>query len=351
MQETMNTTPFEINMAEQPAALRAIAATKLDGDIVQALQNPWERVIFTGMGSSHYVTHPIWRHLVAHGLPAWNVDSGVLLDSTGLLNDKTLLVATSQSGASGEVVALLNQRKAGQLRCGYVLGITANDASPLARQADGFVNIRSGDEATVSTKSYLNSLATLFSLRGSLLGPSGKEQENTEQQILAAADATERLLQSLDVRALAQQAIAGQGFRLAAVGKGSDVATALYAALITKEASKVAIEGYAGGEFRHGPFELAGPGLTTFVYGLNRALPDAGLVKLAKDVAATGAQVVAVGDHRLEQAQHIDVAGGDEFVRLVLGAVVAQKIAVEVAKANAVVPGAFAYGRKVTTSL
>ena len=342
-----NNTPFEINMAEQAAALRGIASRKIDGEITQALQGPWERVVFTGMGSSHYVSHPLWRQLAARGVAAWNIDSGVLLDSTELLNEKTLLVATSQSGASGEVVELLNQRKAGQWRCGYLLGITANASSPLAREADAFVNIQSGDEATVSTKSYLNSLATLLSLQSAWLGAA---QDSAEQRILAAADATEQLLQSLDVRAMAQQAIASPGFRLAAVAKGSDVATALYAALITKEASKVAIEGYAGGEFRHGPFELAGAGLTTFVYGLNRAVPDAGLIKLAKDILATGAQVIAVGDQGLEGAQPIQVAGGDEFVRLVLGAVVAQKIAVEIARANAVVPGAFAYGRKVTTA-
>lgn len=342
-----NNTPFEINMAEQAAALRGIASRKIAGEITRALQGPWERVVFTGMGSSHYVSHPLWRQLTARGVAAWNIDSGVLLDSTALLNEKTLLIATSQSGASGEVVELLNQRKAGQWRCGYLLGITANGASPLAREADAFVNIESGDEATVSTKSYLNSLATLQSLRSAWLG---QAQDSSEQQILAAADATEQLLQSLDVSALAQQSIATPSFRLAAVAKGSDVATALYAALITKEASKVAIEGYAGGEFRHGPFELAGAGLTTFIYGLNRAVPDAGLIKLAKDILATGAQVVAVGDQGLEGAQQLSVAGGDEFVRLVLGAVVAQKIAVEIAKANAVEPGAFAYGRKVTTA-
>jgi glucosamine--fructose-6-phosphate aminotransferase (isomerizing) len=343
----MNNTPFEINMAEQAAALRGIASRKIDGEITRALQRKWERVVFTGMGSSHYATHPLWSQVVAHGVAAWNVDSGVLLDNTQLLTEKTLVVATSQSGASGEVVELLNQRKAGQWRCGYLLGITANDASPLAREADAFANIASGDEATVSTKSYLNSLATLLSLQSSLLGSA---QDNSEQRILAAADVTEKMLASLDVSALAQQAIASNGFRLAAVAKGSDVATALYAALITKEASKVAIEGYAGGEFRHGPFELAGSGLTTFIYGLDSAVPDVGLIKLAKDILATGAQVVAVGDQGLEGARQIQVAGGDEFVRLVLGAVVAQKIAVEIAKANAVVPGAFAYGRKVTTA-
>jgi glucosamine--fructose-6-phosphate aminotransferase (isomerizing) len=191
-------------------------------------------------------------------------------------------------------------------------------------------------------------LATLHSLRNSLVAAAPDE---TERDILDAADATQLVLQSLDVSAIASQSIANERFRLAAVAKGSDLATALYAALITKEASKVAIEGYAGGEFRHGPFELAGAGLTTFVYGLNRQTPDAGLVKLAKDVLATGAQVVAIGDQGIDGAKSIPVAGQNEFTRLVLGAVVAQKIAVETARANAVVPGAFAYGRKVTTSL
>lgn len=344
----MNKTPFEINMDEQPEALRAIAARKIDSEIRQALHKKWDRIVFTGMGSSHYVTHPIWRQLVAQGLPAWNMDSGVLLDCPHLVTKDTLLIATSQSGASGEIVELLNQRKSGHMACGYVLGITANDASPLAREADGYINIHSGDEATVSTKSYLNSLATLHSLRSVW---QGTDAGDAEKDIVDAADATQAVLHALDVGALASQVIASARFRLAAVAKGSDIATALYAALITKEASKVAIEGYTGGEFRHGPFELAGAGLTTFVYGLNHQTPDAGLVKLAQDILATGARVVAVGDQVIEGAQAIHIASQNEFVRLVLGAVVAQKIAVETARANAVVPGAFAYGRKVTTAL
>lgn len=339
-------TPFELNISEQPSAMRAIAGRKIDSELCGVLKRNWERIIFTGMGSSHYVAHPLWRHLVAHGLPAWNIDSGLLLDSDELVTPKTLLIATSQSGASGEIIELLSRRYSGTLHAGYVLGITANNESPLAKLSDGFVNICSGDEATVSTKSYLNSLSTLHSLREHF---ASCDEVDTEADILDAADNIQALLETIDVEGIAKRAIAPANYRLATLAKGSDVATAFYAALITKESSKVAIEGYAGGEFRHGPFELAGPGLTTFIYGINRQTPDIPLQKLMKDVLKTGANVVSIGDDALTDASLIDVNSANEFCRLAVGAVVAQRVAVEMARANGVEPGAFAYGSKVTS--
>lgn len=342
----MNKTPFELNMDEQPDALRKVASVGLQSEIAQVLRRKWDRIVFTGMGSSLFAAHPIWQYLASKGIPAWNVDAGVLVDCPGLLNPETLVIAISQSGGSGEIVELLDRRSEKYVSCGYVLGITSNAQSSLATRADGYVDILSGDEATVSTKSYLNTLATLHKMRDLLLGG---EVVSTEKETLQVAQTVEVTLAMNGAEAVAVKSIANAWYRLAAVARGADIATATYAALITKEAAKVAIEGYAGGEFRHGPLELAGPGMTAFFYGVD-SNHDGVLQRLIRDTKATGADVVTIGDQSIEGATNLHAECSNELTRLATGAVVSQQIAVALARANSVEPGAFIYGRKVTAS-
>ncbi|MDR8236065.1 glutamine--fructose-6-phosphate aminotransferase, partial [Acinetobacter baumannii] len=88
---------------------------------------------------------PVERALIAAGLPVWRVDAGRLLDMPELVTDNTLLWATSQSGMSGEIVALLKQGK----RPKTLIGLTNDENSELGQQADILITLKSGDEATV----------------------------------------------------------------------------------------------------------------------------------------------------------------------------------------------------------
>jgi len=150
----MTATPFELDIAAQADALLAFADAPVPSGLDRLADPVVDRIVFTGMGSSHFAALPTWRLLVAAGLPAWWVDTATLLDTPQLVSGTTLLVATSQSGASGEVVAALDA-----LTPRLTVGITNDTGSPLARHCDVLVPLHSGSEATVSTKSYLNTLA------------------------------------------------------------------------------------------------------------------------------------------------------------------------------------------------
>lgn len=340
-------TPFEEDILEQPAALRRIAEAGPVPEIV-SLDRPWERVVFTGMGSSHFASIPTWRAAIRAGHDAWRIDAGELLDTPELLTPDTLLIATSQSGASGEVVELLDRLKSGELRAGFVAGIAAYPASPLARQSDLYLPLLSGEEATVSTKSYLNTLAMHRRIAAVL---AAEDRALAEADIAAAADDVEAQLARGVDDGLAARVLSPARPRLAAVGKRDDAATAQLAGLITKESSKVAIEGYVGGQFRHGPFELAGPGMTAFLYGAYASDADESTTRLALDLVDSGADVVLIGDLQVDGATTFRTPDGSTLSRLATGAVVAELVAVDLARANGVVPGAFAFGSKITTTL
>lgn len=344
----ITTTPFEQDMLAQPDALRTLANAPVPTGLQAIAGGSWGRTIFTGMGSSHFASLPSWRSLASAGRTAWTIDTGQLLDVPGMLTPDTLLVITSQSGASGEVVELLKVFARGSARPGAVIGITADETSPLAGGADVVVPLHCGPEATVSTKSYLNSLLAQAHV---VAAATGGNHAALASDALRIADVVAGQLRSRSVQEIAAAALSHDRPRLAAVGKGAAAATSQFAGLITKESAKLAIEGYVGGQFRHGPFELAGPGLTVFVYGATAGTVDPQTEQLARDVLATGADVVLVGDVELPGASTVPAPGATELEGLMTGAVAAQLVAVDLARANGTVPGAFAFGSKITTAL
>ncbi|MFJ6988679.1 MULTISPECIES: SIS domain-containing protein [unclassified Streptomyces] len=342
----MTLSPFEQDIIDQPGALRDFA--RAEPDAVPPLLLPehrerYDRIVLTGMGSSHFAALPTWRSLVSLGHTAWWADAGQLLDSPGLVTDTTLLVATSQSGNSAEIAALLDLYRASP-RPRTIIGITNDHNSALATAADAVIDLRSGAEATVSTKSYLNTLAAHQQLLNTLSG-----HGNNPDAVTAAARTVEHLDPGPAVTDLAR--CAADTPRIAFIGNQDQAATALYAGLITKEAAKVPAEGYIGGQFRHGPMELAGPGLTAVLFGAWADDRSASLRTLAADLVASGSDVTLVGDLVQHGARTIEVPRPDALTELATSAVVAQHIAVHIARARGIEPGAFTYGSKITTAL
>ena len=150
---------------------------------------------------------------------------------------------------------------------------------------------------------------------------------------------------------LAQEFITAANPRLAYVGFADHAATARYAGLITKEGAKVAAEGFIGGQFRHGPLELAGPGLVAVLFGSGDPGANSSLRRLGTDLIDSGSTVIAVA--------RLDVPGTSlqftpprgSIAPLAYGAVVAQHLTVALARARGITSGEFRFGSKVTTEL
>ena len=333
-------------MAEEADGLLRFADTRLPDGLAGLDLRGYDRIVLTGMGGSDHGTIPFELRLARAGLPVWRVMAGRLLETLELVTAGTLLVVTSQSGRSGEIVALLERL---ERRPKAILAVTDDAASPLAAAADHVVLLVSGREATVATKSYANTLAAFHRLAGLLL--EGRDGPAVED-IRAAAGSLQRHIDrgTPAVDALVARMPAGAAPRLALIGAGPDTATALAGAMVLKEAAKVAAEGYAGGAFRHGPLELAGPGLTALLFGRGspeEVSPNA----LARDLGATGSTVVTVGPAAYAGSGLVAVAGTTELERLLHGMYVVQRLSVGMARAAGLVPGAFLYGQKITAQL
>jgi glutamine---fructose-6-phosphate transaminase (isomerizing) len=338
----MSKSPFEIDMEGQAAALRAFGDGAPSADVVDVVAQPHDRIVLTGMGSSHSAALPTWRALTASGHPVWWVDTGQLLDTPELVTAGTLLVVTSQSGDSAEIAALFDETN--DIRPAQVVGITNNPDSALALGSHAVLALRSGAEATVSTKSYLNSLAAHQQLLAAF------DIAVASTSVSDSAKAIEHFLPPQEGASIARHVADSDEARLAFVGTRDHAATALYAGLIVKEAAKIPAEGFIGGQFRHGPFELAGPGLAAVLFGVFADDPNSSLRQLATDLVHAGSHVLLVGDVSVPGATTVALNPSGTLNELAIGALVAQHLAVDIAHARGIEPGAFAFGAKVTTT-
>jgi glucosamine--fructose-6-phosphate aminotransferase (isomerizing) len=336
---------FETDIEDQPDALRSFASNPLPSEVHKIDLDRYERVVITGMGASHFAGQPTWRSLANDGRPVWWVTTAQLLATPGLVTRDTLLWVTSQSGESGEVVAL-----AGGLgpatRPRTLLAVTNDPGSQLAAAADVVVPLHFGSESAVSTKSYVTTLAAHERLLACL---QGQDDAATVARIGAVAEELGRF--SPDLAPVAASATSGVRPRLVFVASPPELASALVGALLLKEVAKFPAEGFLAGEFRHGPLELAGAGLTMIVYGSGE--PDASLTALTEQVAHSGALVVQVdaGPGPALTAWVFTTACAGAFGRLVCEAKFSQLLSAQLARVLGVEPGEFRFGSKVTETL
>lgn len=242
------------------------------------------RIILTGMGASHIAALPSWRRLVAAGKGAWWIDTESLLENPKLVTSDSLLVATSRSGLGGHVRALTDGLGR-TIRPAATIAITDDPASPLAAVADCEVLLRSG--ASSSPKGFLNALVAHDYVASMILN-----EDNDDVSGAASAVATTTL--PVQLRDVAAGVAAQRESRLAYVACNEHAAAALYAALLTNEATGIAAEGHIAGQHGHGLLRRANAQLTAVLFGSHSG-PNAALRALAADLMAAGSSVVVVG--------------------------------------------------------
>jgi glucosamine--fructose-6-phosphate aminotransferase (isomerizing) len=338
---------YELDIDGQPDALRDFAASALPDELAGLDLDEYDRIVLTGMGSSHVAAHQSWSTLVSRGRAAWWVSTAQLLAVPELVTADSLLWITSQSGESGEVVALVDTL-ARERRPRTLLATTNARASPLGSNADIVISLESGAEGSVSTKTYVATLAAHRRIVAALLGGENSDSDIVEE-IRSAAEELGRFSPSLV--SLASATLRGPDVRVVLVASSPALSSALIGALVLKEAAKVPAEGFLRGDFRHGPLELAGPGLVAVLFG--SGVDDAPLELLSEELLQSGALVAYIdpGHRAVVCSQTIATNSASALGRLVCGAKFAQLLSIELARARAVEPGVFRFGRKITATL
>jgi glucosamine--fructose-6-phosphate aminotransferase (isomerizing) len=249
-------------IAEQPgvaarlleAAVPAVRA--LAGDV---RERDVDLVVIAGRGTSdHAALYAQYVLGARHRLP-------VALATPSLLTmygveprvERALVLGISQSGASPDIVAVLESAR----RQGAVTAAITNDpASPLAAAAAHVVDLAAGEERSVAaTKTYTAELLAIAMLSAEL-GRDGAARAD-----LAAVPAA--LAAALEAGDEASR-IAGEQAgldRAVVLGRGFGYATAKEWSLKLKELAQVAADPYSAADFAHGPRALVEAGSAVFL--------------------------------------------------------------------------------------
>jgi glucosamine--fructose-6-phosphate aminotransferase (isomerizing) len=202
---------------------------------------------------------------------------------------------------------------------------------------------------------FAASLVCLAALAGAL---AGVEPDRTIERVGREAERTARAIEDV----LEDDELPGRladllGDRRSAVilGRGPARAAAEMGALTLKEAAGIAIESLQTAQFRHGPLELAGPGLAAVVIATEPETFDLDL-GLAHELVAVGSAVLVVtaGDHGTGRslaggALRVDVGDLGGPLAPAASIVPAQLLAWCLATRRGRRPGTYERASKVTT--
>lgn len=301
------------------------------------------RIVFAGMGSSHFASYETWETFSRMGLQAWWLPASELIDvGAGLLTPGTLLCLTSQSGESAEVTQVLKQFDLSKVE---VLGITNNPQSNLAKHSNYLVDLKAGPEATVSTKTYLNTLAAMKLVFSEV----SNSYENSRSTLLRTVDSIEKYITDIDLHIESAESLFPYKKNYVCVGRGVAGASSQTAGLILKEAAKMSIEGTTSASFRHGPIEIAGPDLSITFFDHGTEPHNALNIKLASDLISSGSSVTWIGDKGIGTKLPSPDRKGTEF--RICDTLAFQTLSFALAARTGVQAGSFAYASKVTDTL
>jgi len=337
--------PFLREVAEHAQALRALTdwcrgAGRERLTAWAGLAHRHARIVFTGMGTSEFAPEMVLQRLAGAGIDATTIDAGELLHYPRPLPG--LLVAISQSGESVEtrtVAERLPDR-------GALVAIVNNTESTLARLSALVLPMHAGAEAAISTKTYVNTLALLHLLTSVVESPDGLEPALTQLEALAGT------MGRVDADGIGRAAdvLANTGC-IHVVARGPALAAAKQTALTFMEGTQSSCTVFSGGAFRHGPFELVGPGHRALFFAPAGRGGDL-LVAMACEAASHGSGVVIITDREDVPADGRAVvlrvpAHGEALFPL--AAATTQELLLDaVARRRGVEAGCFRFGGKIT---
>ncbi len=347
--------PFIAEIAGQSGALRRAAAalsSQVGGleRVAEAAADASTMSVFTGMGSSYFACYPAVIDLSAAGVPSLHLDTAELLHfRAGVLDEHSVVVAVSQSGRSAELVRLAD-RVAAAADGPTLISVTNGLDAPLANGADISFDTDAGEEVGPSTMTFAAALVVVAAIGSVLSGEAPHEVvDRLGREAEEAAAALEHVLAdgSLPSRLVDH---VGDRETVVLLARGPARAAAEMGALTLKEAVGLVAESLEAAQFRHGPLEIAGPGLAAIVIATEPETRELDL-GLASELVDAGAAVVLVteDDHGPDAAVTVVVGPVARGLRPAVSIVPAQLLAWRLAIRRGREPGSYVQAAKVTT--
>ncbi len=304
-----------------------------------------EQIIFTGMGSSYFLSHAassLFNQLQIHST---YINASELIHYNRSLFDKqTLLVCSSQSGESFEIKEVLEHLP----KTVFCVGIVNEENSTLAHKADVALLCKGGKEEMTSTKTYVVTSLAAYILASYLSGQWNDEKIKMLNELKENFKAT---LVNYDGWLNEALAFLGDISTLQIIARGPAFSTASQSALMFKEANHIAATGILGGEFRHGPMEMVTKGFQSILFA-SEGKTLAQSLKMAEDIAEFGGKVWLITNTKIvpnsKNILPMYINQPDEYLFSVQSIVPVQLFIDAYAKTHGFEAGSFSRGAKVT---
>ncbi|MFC5135072.1 MULTISPECIES: glutamine--fructose-6-phosphate transaminase (isomerizing) [Haloferacaceae] len=312
---------------EQPTALRQTIRGRTDPlkqrvdleELPPGTFSGIESVHLVAMGTSYHAAMYAQSLLTDRGINAQAYLSGEYGSNPPPVDDRTLVVAVSQSGETADTLSAIRAIQGTGAR---TLALTNVVGSTVTRECENTVYIRAGPEIGVAaTKSFSSQVATLILLCERLShatnGATPRSTSDLFDSLAVLPDDVQQILDESEAQAVASAYHDCESYFF--LGRGVGHAVALEGALKFKEITYDHAEGFSAAELKHGPLALVTEDTPVFAVFTGR--DDTKTVHNVKEVRARNAPVVAVtdGNHTgaTEYADHVlsipdthrDVAG------------------------------------------
>ncbi|MFC1478366.1 glutamine--fructose-6-phosphate transaminase (isomerizing) [Candidatus Margulisiibacteriota bacterium] len=214
-----------------------------------------------------------------------------------VLDDKTLVIAVSQSGETADTLAAVYEAKKGKAK---VISICNVMGSTLTRESTGVIYTRAGIEIGVaSTKAFTTQIVAFYMFaiylaRLRYLLPD-KKAIKMLKGMLKLPKLIKKMFDEEDiVRDVAKKFSKTNNFLY--LGRGVGFPLALEGALKMKEISYIHAEGYSAAEMKHGPIALIDKNMPVIVLALKGRRYDKIMGNIAEIKSRKGI-VIAIATH------------------------------------------------------
>ncbi|MBI2759273.1 MAG: glutamine--fructose-6-phosphate transaminase (isomerizing) [Chloroflexi bacterium] len=281
-----------------------------DLKLTKELANQIEKIYITACGTAAYAGM-VGKYLIEKiaRVPVEVVIASEFRYSDPILNDKTVVLAISQSGETADTLAAMEE---GRRKGALVWAIVNAIGSQAMRVADGFISMQTGPEIGVaSTKAFTAPLVDQYMLAILLADLRGVIDEKTRKTLVSDL----RLVPDLVSRTLEREAEVEKAAHILKdirdclyLGRGLNMPIAYEGALKLKEISYIHAEGYPAGEMKHGPIALIDQSMPVLCIAPKDPWHEK-MISQIQQAKARGGMVIAVatdGDELVEgMADHV----------------------------------------------
>ena len=327
---------------EQPMALKICMGGRVDirnhriklGGIDSYLRDltRTRRMILTACGTAFHaglVGEFLFEQLAR--IPAETEYASEFRYRNPIIEDRTVVVAISQSGETLDTLAAVEEAKE---RGAKVLGVVNVVGSSIARATDAGIYLHAGPEIGVaSTKAFTAQVAVLSMLAielGRRKHISSDEADMYIDELSQIPDKIDTILsQSEQIKEIAAANIDKDNWLF--LGRGFNYPVALEGALKLKEISYIHAEGLPAAEMKHGPIALIADGMPAVFIATSGPQYDKIMGNIA-EVRARGGRIIVVateGDQNITQYTDylITIPDAPEFLQPMLTVVPLQLLA------------------------